>query len=699
MKPDARRSLPRPRRTAAALASMAVVGLLAVAPAARAEEPTNLPGPVTDRADVLSPAEETRVEERIEELQEETGLQLFVVFVDEFHDASGATVNGPRWAELTSEESGMGYGDLVLAVAVDQRAYGLGDVGGTVSSSALQRIQLQDVEPRLGQDDWAGAAEAAVDGFAREHASPSSGGGISSDRPVRNPSTGGLLGFRGVVLLPVLVFGAMMVVMALSRRNRRRRAPAGTPTPTTAPTVSLQDLERASAESLVAMDNTVRSAEEELAFAEAQFGRQRTEAFREVLEQARAAATEAFSLRQQLDDDDPEPDDVRRGMLSRIVELTGQARRTLDEHTQEFATLRSLQDRAPQFLEELTTRAREVRDRLPTARQEIQGLAARHPAQALGTVRGNLEQAENLLDSADGFIVAGRQSLDRDDRPSAVAAARAAEEAIGQAAGLLDAISRADADLATSGEQLSRGIASLTSDIQDAQRLAPREPMVADAVQRAREVIERAQAARTSGDPLRALAELDVAEHDLDTLLEPMREQEAHAAKMRDDFEQRYTRVGARLQSINQTIATRRGAISSGARTRMSEALRLYDEARATAGRDPRAAMALLTRAEQLGEQALTEASNDLDSWGGSGGPGRGGGGIDPWSVILGGILLGGDRGRRHSGGWGGSWGGGSSWGGGGSFGGGSFGGGSFGGGSFGGGGGRGGGSFTGGRF
>src|SRR5699024_2615204 len=135
---------------------------------------------------------------------------------------------------------------------------------------------------------------------------------------------------------------------------------------------------RASAEALVAMDNTVRSAEEELAFAEAQFGRQRTEAFREVLEQARAAATEALSLRQQLDDD-PEPDDVRRGMLSRIVELTGQARRTLDEHTQEFATLRPLQDRAPQFLEELTTRAREVRDRLPTARQEIQGLAARHP--------------------------------------------------------------------------------------------------------------------------------------------------------------------------------------------------------------------------------------------------------------------------------------------------------------------------------
>ncbi|WP_131103626.1 TPM domain-containing protein [Ornithinimicrobium sufpigmenti] len=694
--PDARRPRPRPRRTAATLTTLAVAGLLAPGPAAWAEEPVNLPGPVTDAADVLSPSEETEVEERIDALQQETGLQLFVVFVDEFHDSSGALINGPEWAQLTSEESGMGPGDLVLAVAVEQRAYGLGDIGSTLSGQSLQRVQLQDVEPRLGQDDWSGAAEAAVDGVAREHARPS-GGGISSDRPVRTRSSGGLGNFTGALLVPLLVGGGAVLVIRAATRSKgggrtTRGGGAGGSGPAAAQGVSLQELERQSAEALVSMDNAVRSAEEELAFAEAQFGRQRTEAFRGVLEQAESAAKEAFSLRQQLDDDQREPDDVRRSMLSRIVQLTSQARRALDEHTAEFATLRALQDRAPQFLDELTTRARETRERLPTARQELDGLAARHPREALVTVRAHLEQATGLLDSADGFIVAGRQSLERDDRPSAVAAARAAEESIGQAASLLDAVSRADADLSSAAEQLSRGIASLTADIQDAQRLAPHEPTVGHSVQRAREAIERAQAARSSGDPLRALADLDVAEHDLDTLLEPMREQEAHVTKMREDFAQRYTRVGARLQSINQTIATRRGAISSGARTRMSEALRLYEEARTTSGTDPRAAMGLLTRAEQLGEQALTEANNDLGSWGGSGGSG-GGGGIDPWSVILGGILLGGGgRGRRHSGGWGGSWGGG------GSFGGGSFGGGSFGGGSFGGGGGRGG-SFTGGRF
>ena len=377
-------------------------------------------------------------------------------------------------------------------------------------------------------------------------------------------------------------------------------------------------------------------------------------------------------------------------MLARIVELTGTARRTLDEHTQEFATLRSLQDRAPQFLDELSGRLKETRERLPVADQEIRGLAARHPAQALTTVHEHRQQTGRLLESADGFIGSGRQSLERDDRASAVAAARAAEESIGQASVLLDQVSRADAELASSADELARRITSITADLQDVARLAPKEPMIAQAAQRARSAVERGQEARTSGDPLRALAELDAAENDLDTLLAPLRDTESRTSRLRENFAERVARVGARLRSIDETISTRRGAVNSGARTRISEALRVFDEAQRVANDDPATAMGLLTRAEQLGEQALTEARNDLDSWGGSGGfggPGTRRGGIDPLSVILGGILLGGGGGgHRHSGGWGG----------GGFSGGGGFGGGGFSGGGFGGGGG---GTFSGGRF
>ncbi|GAA5166440.1 TPM domain-containing protein [Ornithinimicrobium tianjinense] len=686
----------RARRAGYAAALTFVVGALVAAPPASAEEPLNLQESVYDPADALSSAEEARAQEEIDQLREETGLQLFVAFVDEFTD-SGEQVDGPTWAELTAEASGLGTGDLVLAVAVEQRQYGLGDVGSTLPQGQLQDVQLQDVEPALSQDDWAGAVSGAVEGLAREY-SGGSGGALEPQGPVYNDTDSGL----GMGAIPGLLIGAPVVLLVgsgliRSVARRRRRPSAGVPVPAGAQGVSLQDLQREASEALVGMDNALRSAEEELAFAEAQFGTQRTEQFREVLGQARQAATEAFSLRQQLDDDQQEPEDVQRSMLARIVELTGTSRRTLDEHTQEFATLRSLQDRAPQFLDELATRARETRERVPAASQEVEGLAARYPAQALGTVREHLTQVDSLLRSADGFVTAGRQSVERDDRPAAVAAARAAEEAIGQASRLLDQISRAGEDLENASTELSRRVTSISSDLQDAQRLAPREPVVAQAVQRARAAVESAQSSRSTGDPLRALAELDRAEHDLDTLLQPMRDAEAHLTRMRENFDQRVARVGARLRSIDETISTRRGAVSSGARTRISEALRVFDEAQSQARTDPGVAMGLLTRAEQLGEQALTEAQNDLSSWGGSGGYGGGfggpgrtyGGGIDPLSVILGGILLGGrGGGHHHSGGWGG----GGSFGGGGGFGGGGFGGGGFGGGG-------GGGTFTGGRF
>lgn len=705
--------LRRATATAAAGLGLGLATALGALPAAADEEPLNLEGPIYDPVDALTPEEEEQAAQEIEDFRDETGLQLFVAYVDTFTEG-GSEVNGQTWAEATSDASGMGNGDVLLAVAIDQGFYGLGDPGSTFDQSQLDIIQLEDVEPALREGDWAGAISGAIEGFTREHGGGGSvpsggaldeGGGYQPD-PVWQDTDRGLgTGFNGLLFFaPVLFFVGSGLISRIGKKNRRTGGGSGSTggtayPPAGNPGVSLQDLQRQASEALVGMDNAVRSAQEELAFAEAQFGTQRTEQFREVLGRAKEAAKEAFSLRQQLDDDREEPEQVERSMLGRIVELTTTSRRTLDEHTQEFATLRSLQDRAPEFLKELSTRLAETRERMPAAEQEVKGLAARHPAEALRTVQDNFTQADNLLDSADGFIRAGEQSLQRDDRAAAVAAARAAEEAIGQSTVLLEQISRADAELANSAEELSRRVASLSSDLQDVARLAPKEPVVAQAADRARRAIEEAQSARTSGDPLRAIAELDAAEHHLDTLLQPMRDSEAHLSKMRENFTQRVSRVGARLRSINETISTRRGAVSSGARTRISEALRVFDEAQRVSQSDPNAAMGLLTRAEQLGEQALTEAQNDLSSWGGSGGMGGYGrghrsAGIDPWSVILGGLILGGGNGHRHTGGWGGggSFGGGFGGGGGGGFGGGGFGGGSFGGGG-------GGGNFSGGRF
>lgn len=687
-------------------ALFAFVAFVATPLVAFAEEPLDLPGQVYDAADVLGSSTE-EIQAGVDGLAESSDLQLFVAFVDTF-DGAGDN-SGAEWAEATYAASGMGGNDVLLAVAVEDRKYG----SYTTEDSGLTRDQVVEVEesfvtPELGNDNWAGAALAAIDGYEQVVAT-----GSASDTPGRvlegDDSSGessypggdggagrGFFGVPWFFAIPIVGFIASAF---FSRKGNKAARQAGktsgpggsTPEPESAAGIPTQQLQEKAAAALVALDNAVRSADDELSFAQAQFGEQRTETFETALAQSRQQSQEAFRIRAELDDSVPEPEPVKRTMLAQIIDVAGAASGALAQHTTEFADLRSMEARVPQFLADLKARIPEVTRRLPAAQQHIRGLQARYPASALGTVTAHHAQAERLLDSADGFIEAGELSVSRDDRSSAVAAARACEASLGQASRLLDQIDRAGEDLERSTEALAEAITSITSDITDAQRLAPADPSVTHAVQRAREAVQQGQASRTDGDPLAALATLDNAEHDLDTVLESFRETEQSRDKAQRAFTTRVERVGARLRSIDETISSRRGAVDSGARTRISEALRLIEQAQSASSQEPARAASLLNQAEQLGERAMAEASKDVDRWDDPSGPRIGGGrgrnrsnGLDVGSLILGGILAGG--GSRRSGGFGGFGGGG----------GGGFGGGGFGGGS---GGGGGGGISSGGRF
>ncbi len=681
---------PSSRDAARSLAALvgALLVMLVSPVVAQAEDPLDVPGQIYDSADVLS-GDEADIEDALQGLADERSLQLFVAFVDTFEGAGDNS--GAEWAEATFAASGMGGDDVLLAVAVQDRKYGT----YTSPDSGLTRDQVLAVEndfvlPQLADDDWSGAAIAAAEGFAQtDELDPDNAGG--DDGAADTDEEGGLgtgisFGFPWFFAVPIIGFG--LALFFNWRGNRAARGGSGVKPNTASRDAGMptQQLQAKAAEALVELDNALRSADEELAFAQAQFGEQRTQRFTQVLTEARTQSQEAFRIRAELDDAEPEPEPVMRTMLTQIIEIATAADAALAAHTQEFADLRSLEARVPQFLEELSARIPEVNRRLPAAEQQLRGLAARYPAHALGTVRANVEQAERLVDSADGFVEAGQVSVERHDRSSAVAAARACEESLAQATRLLDQIDRAGQDLDRSTEALAAAIASITSDITDAGQLAPHDASVKASVQQAREAVRQGQQARQEGDPLAALAMLDDAEHDLDTVLESFREADAARDKARSAFQARVERVGTRLRSIDETISHRRGAVDSSARTRISEAMRLFEEARSRYGDEPATAASLLNQAEQTGERALAQANSDIDRWDDPGRPsmgrhGMGGGafghggrrgrsqGIDIGSVILGGILAGG--GSRHSGGWGGGRGGGGGFGGGGSFGGG----------------------------
>ncbi len=670
-------------RRAVRLAAALLLGLLtalgaplagpsALLSAAYAEQPVDLPGQVYDPAGALSGGE-GRVEAALERLEEETGLILYVAFVDTFEGAGGNS--GAEWAQATYDTSGMGGNNVLLAVAVEDRAYGsAADSASGLTPESVAAVETDFIVPALREDDWVGAVEGAADGYIA-----AASGDLGQDGSSYPGGEGGLgtdsaFGLPWLVFAPLVAVGGVALVSRLGNKAARRGGPrpdSDPAEPAAAQGLPTLELQRLAAEALVSLDNAIRSADEELAFAEAQFGQQRTAQFRGVVAQAHAQAREAFRIRQELDDADREPEPVERTMLGQIIELSRSATQGVAAGTREFAELRSLQDRVPEFLEEIDKGRKEVSRRLPVADQAIRGLQARYPAQSLVTVQQHREQAARLLGSVDGFVDEGRRAIGAGDRASAVAAARSAEAALGHAGRLLDQIDRAGDDLANSVQALATAIGSITSDIQDAGRLAPQDPTVQQSVARAREAVQAGQEAGRGGDPLAALAALDSAEHDLDTVLQPMRQAEEHQDKMRRDFDQRVARVGARLRSIDETIATRRGAVDSGARTRISEALRLFDQAQAVAGQDVNQAAGLLNRAEQLGERALAQANDDVDRWSGPGPHRRGNQGIDIGSLVLGGILMGGGRGGGSWGGSSGGFGGGGGFGSGGGFGGG----------------------------
>ncbi len=632
-----------------------------------AEAPFDVPDQLTDRAGVLG-SELTALRAELEEVRANDGVQIFFVFVNTFDGLSGEA-----WTEQTFSLSGMGGDDVLVAVAVQERRYGTWTTAESgISPGEDSRVRAGDIEPALADNDWAGAVRAAAEGYGRAVSGRSES---SSD----TANDGGSNVPWGLLLLPVggvVAYG--LVRRASSRRGAAQGRPGGSSVGDGTAPLPTEELRRRAAAALVDVDDAIRSSTEELSYAQAQFGVQATQVFATALDEARRNAGEAFRLQRELDDAESMgqvDEGRRRGSLERIIALASTADTNLDAHEAEFARLRDLEARVPEFLAELKVRAGEVRRRLPVAEQELAGLSTQYPAEALRTVRGNVEQAKQLLTSAEAFINTGTEHVSAGDRPAAVAAGRASEEAVGQADTLLTAVSQARTELAGAVERIDASLRSISSDVADAERLGADDQLTRTAVEAARVAIAQGVAARETGDPLAAIRALTRAEQDLDNALARYREAEVQDRRTRELLERRLHEVGARLSSIDEYIASRRGAVRSEARTGIATAISLHHQA-AQVLADPARATRLLDQAEAEGERALAQAQDDLDSWGGHVGTVAGPRGLDPTSLILGGILSGGFGSR--GGGWGGS---------GGGFGGGGFGGGGFGGGGFGGGG------------
>jgi len=639
------------------------------AAAASATDPVTLGSTrVVDQSDVLSSGEESAVDARLRALNSSSGVDLWVVYVPTFTDPSSPE----EWANATATNNGLGPHQYLLAIATDGRTFYLsGDSDGPVTEDQLGTIEQQRIQPALAAEDWSGAAFAAADGLA---AAVGGGSGGTDDG-------GGAFVPILLIVVVIALAGLLIWIVVRSRRKARQPAVAGGAGADGAPVdplagLSTEELGRRASSALVQTDDAIKTSEQELGFARAEFGDAAAKEFDDALTAARHDLDEAFALKQKLDDEQPDAEGDVRAWNTRIIELCEHAESELDAKAAAFDELRKLEQNAPAALAHVTDLHTQVSGEHAAAVAALTALQQRYAPAALATVADDPEQAQQRLDFAREQLTAAQQQLDAGNGGGAAVSIRAAEEAVAQAQLLQNAIGKLGGDLAKAETDAAALIADLEKDVATASALPDPDGRLAPVVAATRQQVDAARAllTGTAQQPLVALQGLDKANQEIDAMLAGIRDAQERADRAQHQLGALMTQAQAQVSAAEDFITSRRGAIGAEARTRLAEAGAALVQARQLQQSDPAQALQYAQRANDLAAQAIQYAQNDVGAFGGaggmfgggSGGSGSGGGG-NVMGAILGGIvinsLLGGRGGggrSRGGGGFGGGFGGGS---------------------------------------
>ncbi|MGW2110273.1 TPM domain-containing protein [Streptomyces sp. NPDC001948] len=645
-----------------AVPAVAAAPALPAAPAARADDPVTLSrdGQITDKVGALGDRRD-QVRAALDRLYADRRVQLFVVYVRDFSGRSAQ-----NWADATADRNGLGRDDVLLAVATHDRQYAYTvEQGSRLTDAQLQDVAGTAIEPALREHDWAGAAIGAADGYSA----------VLAGKPVptpavtpgaADPGTGDSGGTSTAdLILPVVVVGGAAALAGYAYTRRRRRATTRTtpgakgwgpasaaPDGSPQPPQPLPELDARAKEALVDTDDAVRTSEEELGFATAQFGEEAAAPFTEAVDHAKGELTAAFRLRQQLDDAVPEDEATRRRMLDEIIGRCADADARLDAVSADFDRLRALERDAPQALATAEAAFRALAGRVAAAEATLNTMREEYPEPAFAAVAGDIEQAKDRLVFATSSLNRGRQSVDSTNNSAAAVYIRATEGAVDQATTLVDAVERRSRELAEAAGRLPAALTETETDLAEAGGLlegaGDGAPMAGlrGRIARAKSVLGDVRAQMLAGpyDPIDALRRVEEADAALDAALAGVRERDQGDRRALALLDGAVLTARSAIAAAADFITTNRGAVGSQARTRLAEAQRRLDRSRELAGsKDPQGALTEAQQADALAGQARSLAEQDVRAYGNRTGPGsaRGtGGGVG--GAVLGGIILGG---------------------------------------------------------
>ncbi len=406
----------------------------------------------------------------------------------------------------------------------------------------------------------------------------------------------------GVVTLVVVggglvAFGFVVLFRRRGDRGIRGSIPSG-----------IESLHHRAGTLLVRLDDAVRDADDEIGYAIAQFGATKARPYGDALAAARTRLTEAFRLRQALDDAVPDSPRQQREWTLQIIALCEQAESELAKQNAAFSALRALEVNAAGTLADVRSRIAASTARLVASRATLAEVRLTYSAPLSAAVAENPDAAEKLLGEASRAADTAAMSISPTGVNAVSPRLQDAAQAANHADQLLDAVDRTARDLAAASEALIALRTRTATDLTEATAQVTVAPdadtgaAIVDAIA----AVEQARSAPTD-DPVAALDRLGEAVAGLDLALASARNQAQRLEHARTAY--LGTVVSARNQiSTAREFISRQGA-GVDARTRVAEAERQF--AAAEASTDPVEALDTIRRAITLARDADALARYD----------------------------------------------------------------------------------------
>lgn len=588
------------RRFAAtiALAAMLVTGL---GVSAQAQDPITFPPGdfVVDASKVLTPTDQSALEERLHALQSTAGKALFVVYVDEFTNPS----DPQKWLKATADRIGLGTTDSMLVIGTKSRKAHLESHSRGSLGRYDEQIFGSYIRPALAKGDWAGAGLAAAEGVeaaATGKLSKSGSNGGEQGEPVDVPWTGILIFVGGA---GVLGGGAWVFIWYRGSSFRQRRLEWA----------QIPELRTTASSAVIELDSALTAAKQEIEFASAQYGESAVASQIKQLGHLQKALSAIFA--RQSEANSPSTTDKTKlyALYKDMVAACSESMKLIERQKEALALLAERQADLPRVVDAFKKQLADAVNAIETTASDLTPrLGAFEPKATAGIL-------EAISEARSGAHTAAAVLVKIDSAASAQPGLAAGmtphlEQQIDHAVSSLETAQTRWKSLCDKADNV-RAYESQIHELLSAARALGSKPRYRQLLSQAQEaeLLLRALPARKLQDPVSRLAELKSATQDLERGYLEAKSTEAAIQQALRDMPDAVRSAQSEIRLADSYITRNRRDVSFSAKNQLGSAEGMLEAALAAAvGEDQRQVLIHVQAAGESAKQAYRSAHRDV---------------------------------------------------------------------------------------